>query len=300
MSVALSIIIPIYGVEKYLLKCIDSILTQTFSDFECILVDDCSIDNCPAICEDYAHKDTRIKVIHNNENIGSSLSRKTGLKKSSGEYILYIDGDDYIEPNMLEKLYFKAKTNDYDMVYCDFYNYEKTDGLLYEKVPILSDDIIKNIKGSILDFKPGAYVWNKLVKKSIYEIVEFPVDSVAEDKYISLQLIFFCKKIGYVEAALYNQQYNPTSITYATVAQQKYKEILNNFIKIIDFLKIKFGEDLSLFEPELGIRIKRIKELDPKNPIRMIKNIGRAIIPDKIWIWLKKVVLHEKSKGAIN
>ena len=115
----ISVIVPVYNTEPYLARCIDSILNQTFTEFECILVNDCSPDNCPAICDEYAKKDKRIKVIHNQQNQGSSLSRQIGLAQATGDYIQFADSDDWIECNMLEEMYGKAIEGNFDIVYCD-------------------------------------------------------------------------------------------------------------------------------------------------------------------------------------
>ena len=121
MRPEISVIIPVFKVEKYLRECVDSVLSQTFANFECIVVDDCSPDNCPAICDEYAEMDSRVKVIHNTQNQGQSLVRETGLSRSSGNYILFVDSDDWIEPNMLEKLYGKALDGNYDIVVSNVY-----------------------------------------------------------------------------------------------------------------------------------------------------------------------------------
>lgn len=110
-----SIIVPVYNVEKYINKCVDSILSQTFEDFELILVDDGSPDNCPAICDNYAEKDSRVKVIHK-QNGGASSARNTGLCSEKGKYILFLDSDDYWDgTNSLSKIYKKAVKN-YDVI----------------------------------------------------------------------------------------------------------------------------------------------------------------------------------------
>ena len=110
----ISVIVPIYGVEKFLPNCIESLLRQTYTDLEIILVDDGSKDNCPAICDEYAKKDNRIKVIHK-ENGGLSSARNAGLKKACGEYISLIDSDDFVAPNFYEVLLGNAIKNDADI-----------------------------------------------------------------------------------------------------------------------------------------------------------------------------------------
>ena len=112
----ISVIIPIYNVEKYLKECLDSVVNQTFKDIEIICVDDCGTDNSIQIAEEYAKKDERIKIIHHETNKGLAISRNTGMDNASGEYIFFLDSDDYILPNILEKLYENICTTQADIV----------------------------------------------------------------------------------------------------------------------------------------------------------------------------------------
>ena len=114
----ISIIVPVYKVEQYLHRCINSILAQTFENFELILVDDGSPDNCGKICDEYAQKDNRIKVIHQ-KNSGTIIARNAGIKIATGKYLGFVDSDDYIKPQMYEKLYNCISSDNYDIVWCD-------------------------------------------------------------------------------------------------------------------------------------------------------------------------------------
>ena len=126
-----SVIVPVYKVEKYLNKCVDSIINQTLEDIEIILVDDGSPDNCGKICDDYAQKDNRIVVIHKT-NGGLSDARNAGLEVARGEYIGFVDSDDYIAPEMISLLYGVCKKNSTDIAGCDLaYVYETTDRVDY-------------------------------------------------------------------------------------------------------------------------------------------------------------------------
>ena len=117
----ISVIVPVYNVEKYLHECVDSILTQTFTDFELILVDDGSPDNCPVICDEYASKDKRIKVIHK-ENGGGAQSRNVGLDCSRGAYIGFVDSDDHILPDMYEKMFCRIEEEQADIACCGLHH----------------------------------------------------------------------------------------------------------------------------------------------------------------------------------
>ena len=127
MPPSISIIVPVYKAEPYLHRCVDSLLAQTFTDFEVLLIDDGSPDRSGEICDDYARKDARVRVFHQ-ENGGVSVARQRGLDEALGEYTIHADPDDWVEPDMLEALYRKAKEDDADMVICDFVNEYKTGG----------------------------------------------------------------------------------------------------------------------------------------------------------------------------
>jgi len=294
-----SIIVPIYNMEEYLHRCVNSILTQTFTDFECILVDDCSPDNCPEICDEYAEKDLRIKVIHNVHNKGSSLSRKIGFEHSFGEYILFIDSDDWIENDMLEKMYFKAILENYDMVYCDYFSHDEINNVIYKKVPIFSHDVNVNIRIGILAFSPGGVLWNKLVKRDIYEKIDFPIYGHAEDKYITTQILFFSRNIGYLNSAFYHYCFNKYSMVNNKIDEiNKYNNIYNNFQNILTFLKTHYKEDLSIFEPELSRRIQNIKTQNPEIPINILKRVIKRMIGNKLSLLIKNRLLPFKRKNS--
>lgn len=116
----LSVIVPVYGVEKFLVQCLDSILSQTFTDYEVILVEDGSPDRCAAICDDFAVRDSRVSVLHKT-NEGLVRARKDGLKLATGSYVGFVDGDDWVEPDMFEKLCEAARELDADIVNCGFF-----------------------------------------------------------------------------------------------------------------------------------------------------------------------------------
>ncbi len=174
----ISIIIPVYKVENYLARCLNSLLKQTFIDFEVILVDDCSPDNSGAICDEYAAKDSRFKVIHAEKNGGLSVARNLGLAQSKGEYIAFIDSDDYVAPEYLQVLLDTLEKNQADIAQCGFY--EVIDDKEPEKVE--SQAIMKKYtKEDTYEFLYGVgdanvfnfIVWNKLFKAKILQSIHF-------------------------------------------------------------------------------------------------------------------------------
>lgn len=190
MAPLLSIIVPVYGVEKYIRQCVDSILKQTFVDFELILVDDGSLDNCPQICDEYAQKDHRIQVIHQ-ENGGLVAARKSGLSLCQGTYIGIVDGDDWIDQTMFEKMVKAAQQTQADIVVCDTIEENGTHTQLkshgiFEGF-FTKQDLIKEVypkmlyTGEYYVFGVMPALWNKLYKRDIL------INAVSKvDKHISL------------------------------------------------------------------------------------------------------------------
>ena len=254
-----SIIIPVYNAEKYLRKCLDSIINQTYKSFECILVDDASTDNSLFICEEYVNTDKRFKVIHNNKNIGCPQSRKVGLEIANADYILFFDSDDWLELNMIENLYSKIlNCNDeikYDLVYCNYYTCDKLNAFKnltgFDNISLLKEWFSGGICSAVK---------NKLVKKDLYNKIIFPTCFYDEDCVITVQLLFFTDKIGYVNKALYHNSYNPDS--GCNDIKRKFKNIIDqctNMCLIYNFLYEKYKENINIFNPGLNNRINSIR-----------------------------------------
>lgn len=225
-SVKLSIIVPVYGVEKYLQHCLDSILQQTFQDFEIILVDDGSKDNSGKICDDYAAQDTRIKVIHQ-ENAGLAMARNSGLTVAVGLYVAFVDSDDWLEPDMYEMLFSDIEQNMADIALCGYVNDYGT-GKKYDvstKKDILVLDSEKAIE-IMLKGKPfGAYAWNKVFKRALLEELRFPNVRFAEDVFFTWNLFHRASKITYNSSAKYHYRQRPESLCSAAFNLNKLSEI---------------------------------------------------------------------------
>ena len=199
----ISVIVPIYNAEKTIRKCVDSILAQTFQDFEILLIDDGSPDQCGAICDEYAQQDSRVRVIHQ-ENQGVSAARQCGMDNAQGEYTIHADPDDWVEPNMLEDLYKKAKEDDADMVICDFYiNSYKGQHYLPQKPSSLDHEVVLK---ELFEHLHGSCC-NKLIKLSCYRNwnIQFPLTlSRCEDQYVIASLLLKDIKVSYLPAAFYH------------------------------------------------------------------------------------------------
>lgn len=181
----ISIIVPVYQVEKYIRQCIDSILAQTFTDFELILVDDGSKDNSGKICDEYAERDKRIRVFHK-ENGGLSDARNIGLDNASGNYFMFVDSDDYISPDMTECLYKKIHKENADIAVCNyryvFENGEK-DFSTENKAEVLSGKEIFYNRKNERNYGFWTVAWNKLYKAEAFKNLRFRFGKYHEDEF---------------------------------------------------------------------------------------------------------------------
>lgn len=208
----LSIIVPIYNVGPYLRRCVDSILAQTFSDYELILVDDGSPDDCPQICDLYALRDNRIRVIHK-ANGGLSDARNAGLDIAQGDYIGFVDSDDYIEPQMYQRLIEALELHDADMVACGILQ-ERESGEITGQWPGLTEDKVYGRQDFLDHFYPDVRrdilpaAWNKVYKKHLFQTIRFPKGKIYEDAFVQLPLYDLCEKIVVCHEALYHYIYD--------------------------------------------------------------------------------------------
>lgn len=238
----ISIIVPVYKAETYLYRCVDSILAQTFTDWELLLIDDGSPDRSGDICDEYAQKDTRIRVIHK-ENGGVSSARQRGLDESIGEYTIHADPDDWVEPEMLEGLYNKAKEEDADMVICDFIYEYKTRSIIC-KQHIDSCDAEYILKQMFSQQLPGM-CWNKLIRRECYikYNISFPKDIIRwEDLYVICSLLMHPIKCAYLSKAFYHYD---QIVNNNSIVRKITKQGLDSQIKFIEhFSKIGCTTDL--------------------------------------------------------
>ena len=193
----ISVIVPVYNVEKYLHRCVDSILAQTFTDFELILVDDGSPDNCGIICDEYAEKYDNIKVLHR-ENGGLSAARNTGFMNSKGEYVCFIDSDDFVTPDFCETLYGLLNNTDYDYAVCGVCKFNDGEEPIPEDLSGISEYTNFQLLEQQLNHKSVFYVCNKMYRRSSIEKLRFKEGKLHEDLIWSFDIASYCKN-GVVE-----------------------------------------------------------------------------------------------------
>lgn len=251
-EIKISIIVPVYNTSKYLERCIDSILNQTLEEIEIILIDDGSTDNSGEICDRYKKSDPRINVIHK-KNEGLGLTRNAGLREAKGTFVGFVDSDDYIEPNMYEKMYNTIQKNGNDAVICNSKRLTKDNNIMnnWNNIPdriYNREEIEKEILPSICGnekykIKIGS-VWKVLYKKSILD--DYNIKFLNEREYVSedfmFNLIYFskCNRLELIKDELYIYCENQDSLT------KKYRpEMVNKFEKLYNIMKkeIKYNKE---------------------------------------------------------
>lgn len=231
----LSVIVPVYKVEKYLSRCIDSILNQDYRDFELILVNDGSPDNCGKICDEYALKDGRIKVIHK-ENGGLSSARNVGIDISEGKYITFIDSDDYIHPKMFSQLINEMKVQKADISICSYKSTTKNeeDASISNIFSVLDKyDSIKR-----MNFISFITAWGKIYKTELFNDIRYPIGKYHEDEFTTYKLFYKSNKLIYTEDELYFYYTNPESIIQSSFSE-KNLDALEAFTERIMFFEEK-------------------------------------------------------------
>ena len=227
-DIKVSVIVPVYNAEKYIKRCLDSILAQSFRDFEVLLIDDGSTDNSGKICDEYALNDNRIRVIHN-ENCGVAASRNVGIKEAQGDYIAFVDSDDYIESDMLEIMVARAEKYNSDIVMCNYFTDEGgkiTKAQMSYKEVYDGADVVKNelLYLYYTDYHNGLYsLWNKLIKKSIYYSNDIFFDESlkrGEDAWFVFQCLKHCKRVDCIPEAFYYYYQNQSSIMHSIYDDQ--------------------------------------------------------------------------------
>ncbi len=198
----ISVIVPIYNVEQYVEKCVESIMNQTYKDLEIILIDDGSTDGSGNICDEYAIKDSRIRVVHK-ENGGLSDARNAGIELAKGEFLSFVDGDDYIHPQMLEILYRNLMEQGCDISMCKFCHI--TEDEIIDTV-LISDLVRKeecSLKALVTNSSEIASACNKLYKRTLFDDIRYPKGKLHEDEYVIHELLGKSEGIVISDAQLY-------------------------------------------------------------------------------------------------
>lgn len=229
MNELISVIVPIYNIAPYIEKCITSILGQTYSNFELLLIDDGSPDNCGVICDEIAKTDNRIKVFHK-PNGGLSDARNYGLKMSTGTLISFVDGDDYVDSHFLESMINVMNSENCEIVECRSIKFEDGEKPSADYKTGFSTFLPKEwlTETNLNDFISCA-VWNKLYRKSLFNSISFPVNRHYEDEATTYKVVYNARKIVRLNASLYFYRQRDGSITQSEFSK---KEIDDKFLAL--------------------------------------------------------------------
>lgn len=249
-----SVIIPVYGVEKYIERCARSLFEQTLDDIEYLFIDDCtpdkSVEILKRVLEEYPQRKCQVVIHRMEQNSGQAKVREWGMRNATGEYVIHCDSDDWVDIHMYEKMYKKSVSADYDIVVCDYYESDGTSQIINkEYIP----DKVEETMSSILLKKTHSVLWNKLVKKSIYKNkIIYPIANNAEDYALLVQLAYHSKSFGYVNEPLYFYYYNTSSLTKVMTNENlinRFNQSMSNIGIVETFLRQ--NQSLAKYSDEL-------------------------------------------------
>ena len=227
MNDLISVIVPVYKVEEYLSACVESVLAQTYQNFELVLVDDGSPDNCPQMCDEFAARDSRVRVIHK-ENGGLSSARNVGIDAAKGEYLAFLDSDDLWTPVFLERLYSALTETGADFAVCLFRRFQ---GEAPAELPSVAEaevltqreafECLFSLRNENMVVAP-----NKLYKRMIFENIRYPLGQIHEDEAVIHQIIGCAKTVSWVEEEHYLYRQAPDSIMTARFSLKRLDETI--------------------------------------------------------------------------
>lgn len=263
----IDIVVPVFRVEKFLERCVDSILGQTFRNFRLILVDDGSDDRCPLMCDEYAQKDERIHVIHK-KNGGLSDARNAGIdwamKESANRWICYIDSDDYVLPQFLEFMHKAVTENHVDLCRCSLRSFsddQETD----DCSPVYDVQVMNAEDAYIIDgSSSNVCAQGKLYRKSLFRNVRYPVGKLHEDLFTTYKLVMQCSQVAVLQCALYMYFINVEGITHSRWNKRRLDELE------------AFDQQLAFFKDNRKMYVKLLKKYllavgDQYNQLQKIK-----------------------------
>lgn len=297
MDKTISVIVPVYQVERYLEKCVQSIIRQSYKNLEIILIDDGSEDGCPELCDHYQQLDSRIKVIHKS-NGGLSSARNAGLDIAEGDYITFVDSDDYIDEKLLENLMFNLQTYDSDIAVCfwqDVWEQGETKERAWqgpENAQIESMDQVQAMKKMLYQRGCDSCAWGKLFKRELFQAIRFPEQKIYEDIAVMYYVFGLAEKVVFSNYQGYYYLQRSSSISKAEFAVQK--------MSLIDFTEQNesyFAETYSELMDAARSRTVRANfhiymQIPVKDEYREYRKRIEANIKER-----RKAVLRDKETG---
>lgn len=304
MNSLISVVVPIYNVEGYLERCVESIINQTYKNLEIILVDDGSPDKCPEMCDEFARQDSRIKVVHK-KNGGLSDARNAGMAVASGEYISFIDSDDYVSPDFYETLYNVMISEKGDIAECSvvkFYEDDKFDEYT-DDLKVSNYDTVDGLSALIAENPFHQHVWNKLYKSDLVLDVQFAVGKLNEDEFWTYQIFGRAGKVTKVNKTMYyyfqrnssimGEGYNLRRLDALEAKSERQKYIEENYSELSSISKM--DSYLSCIFAGQSV-LKFMNGADKKKAWDIVRLYAQKCVPDKAdikgsdkWVKLSRV-----------
>ena len=285
MEPLISVIVPIFRVEAYLRRCVDSILAQSYQNLEILLVDDGSDDGCPAICDAYAEQDARVRVIHK-KNGGLSDARNAGIDVATGDYFGFVDSDDYIHPDMFLRLVEKAMETGADLVRCGRAKVDAEEQIL-EQTGAFPNQVLTQMEALnyMIDSHTGATVgiWLGLYRRELFDGLRFPVGRIHEDEYLTPRLLLACQTVSYIDDVLYYyNQGNGDSIMRRAFSPKR--------LDLIWVMEDRLAYFKQLDHPEI---YQKTEKRFCQNLFFMIRQMIRNPIKNRKYLWAQIKKLHQ-------
>lgn len=293
MSPLVSVVIPVFKVRNFIERCACSLFEQTLKDVEYIFVDDASpddsIDIVKACIGRYPERKEQVRILVHEQNQGLPAARNTGLAVATGEYVFHCDSDDFVEREMLEEMYNAAKTQDADVVYCDFYlSFEKNERYMSNPVYETAEDMFKKgLLGGAMKYN----VWNKLVRRSLYtdNAITFPAGHGMGEDMTMIRLAACAKSVAYVPKAFYHYVKLNSNAYSATMSERHKVDILFNVNQTVDFLQNKFGDAL---DKEIAFF-----KLNTKLPFLITDDESQYAVWKEWWPEANKYICENKNQS---
>lgn len=235
----ISVIIPVYKVEKYLDKCVESVVGQSYRNLEIILVDDGSPDNCPAMCDAWAQRDSRIKVIHV-KNGGAGKARNIGVAACEGDYIAFVDSDDFVSPLIYEKM-LQAFDEKVDIVECN-YGIVESDEMIFketDRYKVFTPE--EAMRGNVQEHFFKQVIWNKMYRKNVIEGILFPEGKLIDDEFWTYKVIGNAKKLMRIDDCLYAYRQQENSIMHTSFSFARL-QALEAKVGRLEYISVKFPD----------------------------------------------------------
>ena len=297
----ISVIVPVFKVEPYLCRCVDSILAQTFTDFELILVDDGSPDHCGAICDEYAQKDKRIHVIHQ-ENGGLSAARNAGLDTAKGEFVFFVDADDRIHRETLEREYDALIKHNADIAICGIKRFHDLDNPFIDNASVDAETTVfcgKQMEAQLfqegVDLARVVSSCGKLYKKQLFSFLRFPLGRLFEDEFVIYKLYHLAERVVDLHADLYDYYVNADGITQNLTLEKRLDEYDAQIERIVFY---QTENDKALYAKAL-LRFLKTAQWDliayQKNPNSVDPNRGAEFVKN-----YRAVLQQAEMEGVVS